>query len=76
MSTKYAIFDREVEREEHGHAIFDEDYDNFIVIGYTHGFTAEGEVIQKHLKDDTPVYAINNDTEVRTIQDLRKYYNK
>jgi len=75
MSTKYAIFENEVEREEHGHAIFNEE-DEFVIIGNSHGFTRDGKIIQKYLRDTSKVYAIDNDTKVRTIKDLRKYYLK
>ena len=74
MSTIYAIFDKEIEREEHGKAIFDES-DNYFIIGRTHTWSSYGsEIIQQHLKDDTPVYALDNDSKIRTIKDLREYY--
>ena len=75
MSTLYAIFDEEIERDIDGCAIYDEeDYINYFIVGRTHGFTSEGEIIQKHLKDDTPVYAIDNGSKIRTIRNLRDYY--
>jgi hypothetical protein len=74
MSTLYAIFRREnVERDENGCAIYEDDEDYYI-IGRTHCFTSNGEIIQKHLKDDTPVYAIDNGSRIRTIKELREYY--
>ena len=73
MSTTYAIFDKEIERYPGGMAKF-EDGEKYYIIGKTHDFTTDGEIIQKHLKDDTPVYAIDNDTKIRTIKDLREYY--
>lgn len=76
MSTTYVIFNEEIERSEDGSAIFiDDDYgSDYFIIGKSHGFTFEGEIIQKYLKDDTPVYAIDNDSKIKTIKDLRKYY--
>ena len=77
MSTIYGIFEEEIERTEDGCAVFIEKDDygaDYFIIGKTHGFTFEGEIIQKHLKDDTPVYALDNDSKIRTIKDLREYY--
>jgi len=76
MSTHYAIFNREIEIEKHGHAIWDEDVDDFLIIGRSHDFTLDGEIIQKYLRDETPVYAIDNDSHIRTIKDLREYYER
>jgi len=75
MSTIYAIFNEKIETSVDGCAIYDEEYEDYFIIGRSHGFTNDGEIIQKHLKDNTPVYAIDNDSKIRTIKDLRKYYN-
>ena len=76
MSTTYAIFNKEMETDEYGNILEDYSNEDYVIIGLTHGFTTDGEIIANHLKDDTPVYATDNETKVKTIKDLKEYYDK
>ena len=69
MSTTYAILRTEIN-------INDFDDGDYFIIGKTHGFTCDGEIIQKFLKDDTPIVALDNDTNIKNIKDLREYYGR
>ena len=62
----------EIKRDDCGMASYEsyDDYDDYFIIGRTRWFTTEGEIIQKYLKDDTPVYAIDNCTKITTIKEL------
>lgn len=63
MSTTYAIPAPEIE-------------DGFVIIGHTSNFEYQMRGIQKHFKDDTPIVAIDNDTKITNIKELREHYNK
>lgn len=47
-----------------------------LIIGHTSDFDYRYKNIQKYFKDNTPVIAIDNDTTVTNMKELRKYYAK
>jgi len=70
MSTQYGIV-----KEFKGYdKKYDDDNDIFI-IGGTWGFNETGEIIEQYLNDDTPIIPVGNSTDIKTIKELRKYYN-
>ena len=65
MSTQYAIINKENS---------DENYESYLIIGNTYWFTQEGFIIQQYLSDDTKIISIGNNSDLKTIKDLREYY--
>ncbi len=47
-----------------------------LIIGHTLDFDYQYKDIQKYFKDDTPIVAVDNDTTVTSIKELREHYNK
>lgn len=75
MSTTYAIFKDKIPVDGDGNIQAEYDSTDYVIIGRTHGFTTEGAVLAKYLKANTPVYALDNDTHIKNIKQLIKYYN-
>ncbi len=75
MSTTYGISIKELELNNNGEIIskYDEDNDIFI-IGNTSCFTKDGAIVSKYLPDNTPIYALDNGTDLRTLIELKNYY--
>jgi len=61
MSTTYAVPD-----EKHK--------GDFWVIGRTSDFTLDAQILLPYLANDTPIIAIDNDTDIKTLQELKEYY--
>jgi len=76
MSTTYAIFKNKIPVNNTGNILAEYDSMDYIIIGRTHGLTIEGTILAKHLKSNTPVYALDNDTDIKTLKQLINYYNK
>ena len=78
MSTTYAIFRKGLippEDPENGWypGDLDEGWD-YMEIGKTHGFLGSATAIVSYLPDDTPIYATDNGTKLKTLGELKKYY--
>jgi len=72
MSTTYGIFKEKHNRTTGGQAIYGDD--DCFIIGRLSWFTIAGEIVAANLSDDTLVYALDNDSTIRTLKDLKKYY--
>lgn len=78
MSTVYAIFRKGLtppENTEEGwwpEGL--EEGEDYIEIGFTHGFKYWMRPLLDYLPDDTPIYAIDNGTKLKTLGELKKYY--
>ena len=66
MSTQYAIINKKQPDD-----IF---YEKYVIIGSSHEFTQKGYIIQQHLPDNTEIIGVGNETSLKTIKDLREYY--
>lgn len=74
MSTTFAISRSVTQRDI---PISNEEIEeNFIIIGTNNGFNKVGTILNDILWKDIEVYAIDNSSKLRTLDDLRKYYKK
>lgn len=78
MSTTYAIFRKGLvppENPEDGWWPDGlEEGEDYVEIGATACFRSYIGALLDYLPDDTPVYALDNGTQIKTLGELRKYY--
>lgn len=78
MSTTYAIFRKGLtppENPENGWWPDGlEEGEDYVIVGWTNHADGNVKVLLDYLPLDTPVYALDNGTDIRTLGDLKKYY--
>ena len=76
MSTIYVIVGRShlpYIESENGYLLNSEDL-SYTEIGRTHDFIQEIKPLLTHIPDNTLIFALDNDTDIKTLGQLRKYY--
>lgn len=79
MSTLYGISRIFLKTDEYGQITdhYDDDYNNgedILIIGKTHDFTREGKILINIIPENTLIYALDNETKLKTFGDLISYY--
>lgn len=77
MSTTYVIFRRSIRVEAINgfvNTVGMEEGRDYLEIGRTRSFLPGLETVISFLSDETPVYAIDNDTDIATLGALRRHY--
>lgn len=79
MSTLYGISRIPLKKDEYNQIAdnHDDDYTNgedILIIGRTRDFTREGKILMNIIPEDTPIYSLDNETDLKTFGDLITYY--